>query len=137
MQYDGHVKELSGAEPDTTNNRMELTAAIRALREIRSECDAHVTTDSTYVMQGITQWMERWRRNGWRTAGKKSVRNVDLWLELDDVIRVLRERHKVSVYWHWTRGHAGHAGNERADALAYQAAARCCGERDDRAKDQS
>ncbi len=104
--------ELSGGEPQTTNNRMELTAAIRALSAIDPSDHARIHTDSTYVRDGITQWIVRWKKNGWRTAAGKPVKNADLWRELDEA----RERRDVE--WHWVKGHDGHPENERADALA-------------------
>ncbi len=114
LSYNGRVRELCGGEPDTTNNRMEITAAIRALEALRERCRVRVFTDSTYVKNGITQWLPNWRRRGWRTAGRKPVKNQDLWQDLAS----LTDRHEVS--WHWVRGHAGHPGNERADRLANQ-----------------
>ncbi len=104
--------ELSGAEPETTNNRMELTAAIAALNAFSRAADVTIVTDSTYVKDGITRWLAGWKRNGWRTAGKTPVKNADLWQALD----AAQARHKVR--WEWVKGHAGHAENERADALA-------------------
>ena len=106
------VKELSGGEPATTNNRMELTAAIEALAALKERCRVDLHTDSTYVRSGITEWMPRWRLRGWRTADRKPVKNQDLWL----LLAAQAERHEV--HWHWVKGHAGHPGNERADALA-------------------
>ena len=114
LSYNGHVRELCGGEADTTNNRMEITAAIRALEALKERCRVRVFTDSTYVKNGITQWLPNWRRRGWRTAGRKPVKNQDLWQDLAS----LTDRHEVS--WHWVRGHAGHPGNERADRLANQ-----------------
>jgi ribonuclease HI len=108
----GAEKELSGAEPATTNNRMELMAAIAALEALTKPCAASVTTDSVYVKDGVTKWIHGWKRNGWKTADKKPVKNEDLWKRLD----AAAARHTVS--WHWVKGHAGHAENERADALA-------------------
>jgi len=105
-------KELWGGEWQTTNNRMELTAAIRALEALRKPCRVQAYTDSQYVRQGITEWLEQWKRRGWKTASRKAVRNEDLWRRLDE----LASLHEVS--WHWVRGHAGHPGNERADGLA-------------------
>ena len=114
LSYNGHVRELCGGEADTTNNRMEITAAIRALEALRERCRVRVFTDSTYVKNGITQWLPNWRRCGWRTAGRKPVKNKDLWQDLAS----MTDRHEVS--WHWVKGHAGHPGNERADRLANQ-----------------
>lgn len=112
LRYDDRVKELCGGEPQTTNNRMEMTAAIRALEALTRRCRVHVYTDSNYLKNGVTTWMPTWRKRGWRTADGKPVKNQDLWLELQALI----ERHDVS--WHWVRGHSGHVENERADALA-------------------
>lgn len=112
LEHGERHKELCGGEPLTTNNRMELTAAIRALEALKEPCRVALYTDSTYVRNGITEWLDGWRRRGWRTAGKKPVKNQDLWERL----AALADRHEVE--WHWVRGHAGHAGNERADALA-------------------
>ncbi len=107
--------ELLGSERHTTNNRMELVAAIRALDAVSPECPVAVYTDSQYVRNGVTQWMPKWRVNGWKTAAKKPVKNQDLWKLLDSAT----ERRRVS--WHWVRGHSGHPENERADALANRA----------------
>lgn len=113
MRYGSHEKELYGGEASTTNNRMELTAAIQGLQALtRESCKVALYTDSKYVMQGITEWMPDWKKRGWKTAAKKPVKNVDLWQLLD----AARERHEVS--WHWVKGHSGHPENERADALA-------------------
>ena len=112
LRYGEHEKELYGGEPETTNNRMELTAAIRALEALSRPCRIEITTDSNYVRQGITQWMAGWKRKGWKTADKKPVKNQDLWRRLDE----LAQQHDVS--WHWVRGHSGHPENERADDLA-------------------
>ena len=112
LQVDGREKELCGGEPDTTNNRMELTAVIRALEALKRPCEIDLYTDSQYVQKGISEWIAAWKRRGWNTAGKKPVKNVDLWLELDR----LAGGHRIR--WHWVRGHAGHAENERADQLA-------------------
>ena len=112
MSCDGHYRELSGAHPATTNNRMELTAAIRALEALKRPSVVDLHTDSTYVRDGITQWLPRWKARGWRTAAKAPVKNRDLWEALD----ALAARHDVS--WHWVRGHAGNPANERADTLA-------------------
>ena len=108
----GRERELAGGEASTTNNRMELTAAIKALGALKRRCRVKLYTDSTYVRSGITEWLERWKRNGWRTADRKPVKNADLWRRLDE----LAQGHEVE--WHWVRGHAGDPGNERADALA-------------------
>lgn len=106
------VKELSGGEPATTNNRMELTAAIAALGALKQHCRVDLYTDSTYVRSGITEWLPAWRARGWRTADRKPVKNQDLWMALADAAA----RH--DVHWHWVKGHAGHPENERADELA-------------------
>ncbi|MBB4015257.1 ribonuclease HI [Chelatococcus caeni] len=112
LVYQGKEKELSGGEPGTTNNRMELTAAIMALEALKRPCAVDLFTDSQYVRHGITQWMHGWKARGWKTADKKPVKNEDLWRRLDTA----RQRHDVT--WHWVRGHAGHPENERVDALA-------------------
>lgn len=105
-------RRLSGGEPETTNNRMELTAAIEALAALKEPCRVSLYTDSTYVRNGITEWLPAWKRRGWRTAGKKPVKNQDLWQRLE----AATNGHEVD--WHWVKGHAGHPGNELADALA-------------------
>jgi ribonuclease HI len=107
-----HEKELSGGEAATTNNRMELTAVIRGLEALKRSSAVTIHTDSRYVMDGVTQWMPRWKKNGWKTADKKPVKNEDLWHELD----ALCAKHELQ--WRWVRGHSGHPENERADALA-------------------
>ena len=112
LKAGGQVKELSGGEPATTNNRMELKAAIEALAALKKPCRVAVYTDSVYVRSGITEWLPAWRARGWRTADKKPVKNKDLWEELS----ALAAKHEVS--WHWIKGHAGHPENERADELA-------------------
>lgn len=112
MRYNGHEKELYGGDAETTNNRMELMAAIQALRSLNRECLVKLYTDSKYVMQGITEWIHNWKKKGWKTAAKKPVKNADLWQLLD------KEREKHEIEWIWVKGHAGHEGNERADALA-------------------
>jgi ribonuclease HI len=114
LRYQDRVRELSGGELQTTNNRMELTAAIEALEALKEPCRVDVYTDSVYVRDGITKWLAGWRQRGWRTAAKKPVKNQDLWMRLAE----LEDRHEVD--WHWVKGHAGHPGNERADALANQ-----------------
>jgi ribonuclease HI len=105
-------RELWGGEPDTTNNRMELTAVIEALKALKRQVRVRVYTDSTYVQQGISSWIHGWKKNGWRTKAKEPVKNADLWQALDALVG----EHEVS--WHWVKGHAGHPENERADALA-------------------
>lgn len=115
LRYGKVERELKGAEPETTNNRMELMAAIQGLAVLKRHCQVHLTTDSQYVRQGITQWMPNWKRRQWRTADKKPVKNKDLWQQLDQ----LAQQHQVE--WFWVKGHAGHVENERADQLANQA----------------
>ena len=115
LEWNGHRKEIRGGEPHTTNNRMELTAAIMALEALKRPCTVEIHTDSQYLRQGITAWILAWKRNGWRTADKKPVKNVDLWQRLDAALA----HHQVR--WHWVRGHAGHDLNERADELAREA----------------
>jgi len=117
LRYNGTTRELSGAEPETTNNRMELQAAIAALSALKRPCTVILTTDSQYVKGGITGWIFGWKRNGWKTADKKPVKNIDLWQALDEAV----QRHHVE--WRWIKGHAGHAENERADELARAAIA--------------
>lgn len=112
LRYGSVEREICGGEAHTTNNRMELMAAIRALSTLREPCVVQLFTDSEYVRRGITEWMHNWRRNGWRTADRKPVKNADLWRELE----AESSRHRVQ--WHWVKGHAGHPGNERADSLA-------------------
>jgi ribonuclease HI len=112
LEWNDHVKELKGGEPHTTNNRMELMAAISALEALKRPCSVEVHTDSQYLRSGVTGWLAGWKRNGWRTADKKPVKNIDLWQRLD----AAATRHRVS--WHWVKGHAGHDLNERADQLA-------------------
>ena len=112
LAYNGTRKELSGGEAETTNNRMELTGAIMALESIKRPCKVEMHVDSAYVKDGITKWIHGWKRNGWKTADKKPVKNVELWQRLDKALAA----HDVS--WHWVKGHAGHAENERADELA-------------------
>jgi len=116
LRFNGHEKELSGGEPLTTNNRMELTAAIEGLNALRRPCQVILSTDSNYVKDGITKWVHGWQRNGWRTADRKPVKNADLWQALVEASR----RHRID--WQWVRGHAGHPENERADRLASAAA---------------
>ena len=112
MQSGESSKELWGGEANTTNNRMELTAVIRALEALKRPTAAHIHTDSQYVQKGISQWIHNWKRNGWRTADKKPVKNAELWQRLDE----LAQTHELK--WLWVKGHAGHPGNERADQLA-------------------
>lgn len=112
LRWNQHEKRLCGGEPDTTNNRMELMAAIQALESLREPCAIALHTDSTYVMKGVTEWMPAWKRRNWRTAEGKPVKNLDLWQRLDSA----RSRHAVD--WRWVKGHAGDPGNEAADRLA-------------------
>ena len=112
LRWRGYEKELYGGEPDTTNNRMELTAAIRGLEALKRGSRAALYTDSKYVKDGITEWIARWKSNGWKTSSRKPVKNADLLRRLDEAL----QDHKVD--WHWIKSHAGHAENERADALA-------------------
>jgi len=118
LQYGDQEKQLFGGEDNTTNNRMELMAAIEALAALKRTCEVKLTTDSQYVRKGITEWMKNWKRNGWKTAAKKPVKNADLWQRLDEEV----QRH--SVEWHWVKGHSGHPGNELADDLANRGAAK-------------
>lgn len=112
LAFGGREKELCGGEALTTNNRMEMTAVIRALEQLKRPCKVKVYTDSAYVQKGMTEWLQGWKARGWRTADKKPVKNDDLWKQLDS----LTSQHDIK--WVWVKGHAGHAGNERADALA-------------------
>lgn len=114
LRYGSTEKTLFGGEPNTTNNRMELMAAIQGLQALTRPCDVILTTDSQYVRKGISEWMISWKKNGWRTASKDPVKNADLWQQLDD----LNQRHQVD--WRWVKGHAGHRENEIADQLANQ-----------------
>ena len=115
LMYKGHRRELSGGETDTTNNRMEMMAVIKALETLKRPCNITLHTDSTYVMKGMTEWLEGWKKRNWRTAGKKPVKNVDLWQRLETAI----DAHQVK--WVWVKGHSGVPENERADQLATQA----------------
>jgi len=115
LRWNGHERELSGAEAATTNNRMELMAAIVALESLTRACEVRVWTDSNYLKDGITRWIHDWKKRGWKTADKKPVKNVDLWQRLEAALKP----HQVE--WHWVRGHAGHVENERADAIAREA----------------
>jgi ribonuclease HI len=112
MDWNGTRKELCGGAADTTNNRMELTGAIEALNALKRPCAVEMHVDSSYVKDGISKWIHGWKRNGWKTADKKPVKNVELWQALDEAIK----RHDIS--WHWVKGHDGHPENERADELA-------------------
>ena len=112
LRWNGHEKELSGGDPETTNNRMEMMAVIKALEALKKSSHVDLYTDSKYVMQGVNEWMTGWKAKGWKTANKKPVKNQDLWQEIDALIG----KHKVT--FHWVKGHAGHPENERADELA-------------------
>jgi ribonuclease HI len=116
LRWGDHEKALSGGEPDSTNNRMEMMAAIMALEALKRPSEVRLWTDSVYVRDGITKWIHGWKRNGWRTAAKKPVANAELWQRLDEAAA----RHQID--WRWIKGHAGHEGNERADQLASDAA---------------
>ncbi|KTD18485.1 ribonuclease HI [Legionella lansingensis] len=115
LRYNGHEKTIYGAEPQTTNNRMELTAAIKALEALKRPCEVDLFTDSQYLRQGMTTWLAQWKKSGWRNSKREPVKNADLWQQLD----ALTSQHKI--HWHWVRGHTGHPENERADALANKA----------------
>ncbi len=117
LEYAGRVRRLKGGEAETTNNRMELMAAIRALEALKESCAVTLYTDSSYVMQGLTEWLPGWKRRGWRTAANKPVKNQDLWQRLD----AAAARHQVE--WQWVKGHSGHDGNEEADRLANEGVA--------------
>ncbi|MCV6615536.1 MAG: ribonuclease HI [Cellvibrionaceae bacterium] len=114
LRYGEHERRLCGGEADTTNNRMELSAAIEALKALKEPCQVDITTDSQYVRQGISQWLFNWKKNGWKTSDKKPVKNADLWQALE------REVARHQVQWHWVKGHSGHRENEIADQLANQ-----------------
>lgn len=115
LSYGDHERELCGGEPATTNNRMELTAVIRALEALKQRCKVKLHTDSQYVQKGITEWIDNWKKRGWKTADKKPVKNQDLWQRLD------LATHKHKIHWKWIKGHSGHEENERADQLANRA----------------
>ena len=115
LRYGDKEKTLKGAERETTNNRMELMAAIAALEELKRPCKVELTTDSKYVMHGITEWLANWKKRNWKTSAKKPVKNVELWQRLD----AATQQHDID--WHWVRGHTGHPENERADELANEA----------------
>lgn len=119
LQFGEHERTLYGGDLETTNNRMELTAAIEGLKALKRPCRVDLYTDSSYVKDGITQWMVNWKRNGWKTAAKKPVANQDLWQALDALVNT------HEVHWHWVKGHAGNPGNERADQLANQGVDSC------------
>lgn len=115
LRWNGHERELYGGKAHTTNNQMELMAAIYALKALKEPCSVDLYTDSVYVRNGISTWLEGWKKNNWRTTSKSPVKNMELWQALEDIC----SRH--TVRWHWVKGHAGHPGNERADALARKA----------------
>jgi len=115
LRYRDDERTLNGFEAETTNNRMELIAVIEGLRALKRPCEVELYTDSRYVMQGINEWIENWKRNGWKTAARKPVKNVDLWQRLDEEVG----RHHID--WHWVKGHSGNVGNEHADRLANEA----------------
>ena len=115
LRYGDNEKTLSGGEPDTTNNRMEMMAVIEALESLKRACTVAIHTDSRYVMDGMTQWIHKWKASGWKTAAKKPVKNADLWQRLDDAAS------QHAIEWHWVKGHSGHPENERVDALARSA----------------
>ena len=112
LLYNGHRRELSGGEAQTTNNRMELMAVIQALETLKRPCEVKLHTDSIYVMKGMTEWLPQWKKRGWRTADRKPVKNIELWQRLEEAI------HRHHVHWRWVRGHSGVPENERADELA-------------------
>jgi ribonuclease HI len=112
IKFESAEKEIFGGQPDTTNNQMELSAAIEGLAALKEPCSVELFTDSKYVMDGITQWIQNWKKNNWRTAAKKDVKNKELWQKLDQLI----SQHQVQ--WHWVKGHSGDEGNETADLLA-------------------
>lgn len=120
LRYNGQEKPLHGGEAETTNNRMELMAAIEGLKALKRPCHVRLTTDSNYVKQGIENWIHNWKKNGWRTANKQPVKNADLWQELDALV----SQHQVK--WHWVKGHNGHRENEIADELANLGASEHC-----------
>ncbi|MGA8026404.1 MAG: ribonuclease HI [Bryobacteraceae bacterium] len=116
LRFGEHAREIFGCEPHTTNNRMELTAAIEGLKRLKESCSVEIITDSEYVKNGITQWIQGWKRNGWKSSDKKPVKNQDLWMALDELVNGHQTR------WSWTKGHASHEDNNRCDELATQAA---------------
>ncbi|MDX1460686.1 MAG: ribonuclease HI [Xanthomonadales bacterium] len=115
LLFGRHRRELSGGARETTNNRMEMTAVIRGIEALKRRCTVHIHTDSVYVMKGMTEWLPNWKARNWRTSGRKPVKNVDLWQQLDEVLA------GHEVHWHWVKGHSGVAENERADELARRA----------------
>lgn len=119
LRYNKTEKRLYGGETETTNNRMELTAAIKALQALKRSCEIDLTTDSEYVRKGITEWITNWKKRDWKNSSKKTVKNVDLWQQLDQEV----QRHKI--HWHWVKGHSGHPENELADQLANRGIDEC------------
>lgn len=119
MSFGSNTKEMFGGDAKTTNNKMELTAAIEGLKALSRSCDVKLYTDSTYVLKGITEWMPNWKKRNWKTAAKKPVQNVELWLELDEAI----QRHEIE--WCWVKGHSGDPGNDKADELANRGIDEC------------
>ena len=115
LRYGKHEKTISGAEVDTTNNRMELMAAIKALATLKEKCSIELHTDSKYLQKGITEWLATWKKRNWKKADKKPLKNIDLWQELD------KEANRHRIKWHWVKGHSGHVENDRADELANRA----------------
>lgn len=120
LRYNKHEKKINGSEPLTTNNRMELTAVIKALKQLKKRCKVEITTDSKYVQQGITSWIEQWKKNNWKTSNKKPVKNLDLWQQLDTIAN------QHEIIWHWVKGHSNHKENELADQLANEAIDKLC-----------
>lgn len=112
LRFGGNEKELYGGEDNTTNNRMEIMAAIKALELLNRPCDVKLTTDSEYLRKGVLEWMQNWKKRNWKTAAKQPVKNQDLWMRLDEAIQ------QHNIQWHWVKGHSGHEGNEKADQLA-------------------
>jgi len=112
LRFQNTEKEFFGGEQETTNNRMEMTASIEALSQLKRPCDVILTTDSQYLRKGITEWIDNWKKRGWKTANKKPVKNADLWKQLDELVQ------KHNITWEWVKGHSGHIENERADELA-------------------
>ena len=112
LKYENKIKEIKGFSKETTNNIMELTAVIESLKQLNRSCDIIITTDSNYVKNGITEWIHNWKKNGWKTANKKPVKNKNLWVNLDQLVQI------HTIDWKWIKGHSGHPENERADTLA-------------------
>jgi ribonuclease HI len=120
LRYGGHEKHLKGGQPHTTNNRMELTAVIEALKALKFDCEIELFTDSQYVQKGVCEWLDGWKQRGWKTASKSPVKNADLWQILDQLLK------NHVIRWHWVKGHSGDPGNDLADALANQGALEYC-----------